>query len=84
MSEGEEIEGEQTPNYIRKRFIPCRCDSARGLCRCYEDDGGVSHGGCDVEAYEWIDGGTYPRRAGADVRDVDPVAARHRLSPPRS
>lgn len=40
----------------RRRHPECRCPSpARGLCGC-DDDGDVTHGGCEVEAIDWTDG----------------------------
>lgn len=65
MNGGEELD-EQTPNYVRRRFHECRCiDVERGGCWC-EDDGGVSHGGVEVERAEHETGG-YPRRAAMRV-----------------
>lgn len=67
MNAGEQHD-EQSPNYVRRRFNPCRCDAAKGdydMARCpcsTEEDGTVSHRGCEAERYQHEPGG-YPRQA---------------------
>ena len=64
----DEQHDEQSPNYIRRRFLPCKCDPVRGEydmrnCNCsYDEDGEPSHGGSPSENYDRQRGG-YPRSA---------------------
>lgn len=49
------------------RWLACRCeDVGRGGCRCYEDDGQVTHGGVFREGWE---AGVY--RSGERVQCVN-------------
>lgn len=49
-----ETEADPTPRSPQvPRWPACRCDRVdRGECRCYEDDGTVTHGGVRFEAFD--------------------------------